>query len=177
MPPMRRFSEIPQSISSPLGSSTISRSDVARTEKRSIDNPHPQPINNYGIAGEELDLDPINALLRAGEIVNRNSRERQLWSLVDFQNISNSLKLLIDMEDWESICLHEIFLGGLFWRTGSGFWMEPGVVGTWRIRMIAFHQRNCMAYLSLLLDLRLYCMISNMILKVKWIDGWIRMSS
>ncbi|KAM0142737.1 hypothetical protein ACHAP3_001843 [Botrytis cinerea] len=78
MPPMRRFSEIPQSISSPLGSSTISRSDVARTEKRSIDNPHPQPINNYGIAGEELDLDPINALLRAGEIVNRNSRERQL---------------------------------------------------------------------------------------------------
>lgn len=78
MPPMRGYSEIPQSISSPMGSSTIGRSDVARPEKRSIDNPHPQPINNYGMAGEELDLDPINALLRAGEIVNRNSRERQL---------------------------------------------------------------------------------------------------
>lgn len=77
MPPMRRYSEIPQSISNAMGS-TIGRSDVARPEKRSIDNPLPRPINNYGMAGEEVDLDPINALLRAGEIVNRNSRERQL---------------------------------------------------------------------------------------------------
>lgn len=74
MPPIRRFSEVPQAqnISNSMGSP----SNVGRLEKRSIDS-RPLSVHNYISTGEE-DLDPIDALLRAGAIVNRNSRERQL---------------------------------------------------------------------------------------------------
>lgn len=84
MPPMRRYSEAPQDISKPIGD-TIGRSDMTRLDQRTGDAPHPQlthnpnhlAISNYISATDELDLDPINALLRAGEIVNRTSREGQ----------------------------------------------------------------------------------------------------
>ncbi|RAL63340.1 hypothetical protein DID88_003765 [Monilinia fructigena] len=84
MPPMRRYSEVTQTISTVTGS-VIGRSDMTRSEKCTTDpshpqlmvNPHHQSTNNYVSAADELDLDPINALLRAGEIVNRTSREGQ----------------------------------------------------------------------------------------------------
>ncbi|KAI9640927.1 hypothetical protein NHQ30_010768 [Ciborinia camelliae] len=74
MPPMRRFSEVPPSISTTMGS-TMGRSDIRRSEIRTPDSPHPHLINNYILTAEDNDLDPINALLRAGEIVSRTSRE------------------------------------------------------------------------------------------------------
>ncbi|KAB8302180.1 hypothetical protein EYC80_005626 [Monilinia laxa] len=84
MPPIRRYSEVAQTISNVMGS-VIGRPDMTRSEKRTTDpshpqsmaNPHHQSTSNYIMAADELDLDPINALLRAGEIVNRTSREGQ----------------------------------------------------------------------------------------------------
>lgn len=71
MPPIRRYSEVPQSLSNTMDSI------MGRSNKHTSDSSHPQPVNNYVSTAEEIDLDPINALLRAGEIVNRTSRERQ----------------------------------------------------------------------------------------------------
>lgn len=86
MPPMRRYSEVPQTISNAMGSA-LGRSDMTRSEKRTTDpshpqlmaNPHHQSTNNYNPPADALDLEPVNALLmlRAGENVNRTSREGQ----------------------------------------------------------------------------------------------------
>ncbi|QSZ35118.1 hypothetical protein DSL72_007983 [Monilinia vaccinii-corymbosi] len=81
MPLMQRYSEAPQGISNSMRSA-IGRPDMRRSEKRTdpshpqlMSNLHHQPTSNHISTADELDLDPINALLRAGEIVNRNSRE------------------------------------------------------------------------------------------------------
>ena len=58
MAPIRRYSEAPQSVPN-----LISRTDAPDSQ-----------LHNYVSTAEENELDPVSALLRAGEIVNRNSR-------------------------------------------------------------------------------------------------------
>jgi hypothetical protein len=61
MPPMRRYSEAPPSLSN----------SVTKTESPDT------RLHSYMSTVEDIELDPVSALLRAGEIVDRSSRGEQ----------------------------------------------------------------------------------------------------